>query len=230
MDWTLFLHIGLARCGSTAVQIFAHENAVALLRNGLCYPSAGDLGSTWKPTHGNGIGLAKAESLEDMQAVTAVAFRTMAGLGQSKFLVSSEFFSILENSRIDLLASIARRHEFSVKIIVYLREQVDWLMSCYAQAIRKGRLSESFIDYIGNDAYSERVRYDAICQRWGDAFGLRNVVPRIYDRNLLVGGDVRRDVLQVTDTSAVGCVFADVVNNPSINALQIEALREMRLA
>lgn len=71
------------------------------------------------------------------------------------------------------------------RILAYLRRQDELSVSLYSTALRRGernarRLSRAF-------------DYEPMLTAWAEVFGREAIVPRIFDRASLIGGDVVRD-------------------------------------
>jgi hypothetical protein len=77
-------------------------------------------------------------------------------------------------------------------IIVYLREQLGYLLSSYAQQVQAEVSTESFADF----ARSWDVDYEAFLDAWADVFDLDCIRVRLYDRERLARRDVVRDFLE----------------------------------
>jgi hypothetical protein len=126
------------------------------------------------------------------------------------------------------LKSAADRYGFVVKPIIYFREQVEWFLSAYAHWVRVGRTDDHPSCYFrrANLNYAD---YAGICERLVAAFGRQVLSVRIYDRRELAGGDIRRDILRVTETDCAGCNFAAAEANASISTVQIEVIRSAQM-
>ncbi len=226
MSKVIFLHVGMPRCGTTALQFFAHDNAERLRDNGLHYPTAAEVcPSQWDQAKANGIGLSHRYQTEPV--VIGPAFARMADQPFEKVLISSEFFAFGQPNKLSLLKSAADDHRLSVKPIIYLREQVEWLLSAYAQAVKKGQTHAHIADYLrtGHAVSVGLADYAKVCRNLAGVFGRENLIVRIYDCLKLTNGDVRHDMLRVTGTDGHSCNFAVTETNASISAVQIEAIR-----
>ncbi len=77
-------------------------------------------------------------------------------------------------------------------VIVYLREQLDYMLSSYSQMIKAKHTRRTLKEY----ARTFRPDYCGFLSSWVSAFGRNAVRPRIYDRSSLIGGDIRQDFAQ----------------------------------
>jgi hypothetical protein len=108
-------------------------------------------------------------------------------------IISSETFGGLAPARIvDLFPP------GETIIVVYVREQLDFAVSSYAQAIQGGVLhTKTFEDFARGWKRRNYADYGAFLDRWSKAFGPEHVRVRLYDRKHLTEGDIAKDFLTV---------------------------------
>ena len=178
----MFLHVGMGRCGTTALQFFAHDNAERLRQNGLYYPTADEMGrrSPWGRTRGNGIVMARGSRMEPTLIETG--FLQMAERRFERLLISSEFFDIFGPHQLGFLRNAGDRHGLTIKPIIYLREQVEWFLSVYANAMQSGQMEKNISDYLhgANRGFAD---YAKICGNLAQVFDRGNSIVRVYDRS-----------------------------------------------
>lgn len=129
---TVYLHIGAHKTGTTAIQYFLWNNRKKLRRQGYLYSdfylsahSHGELANIIKP---NNRDVRLRECRHQFK-------KKVLASGYENIIFSSEVF--LEGQNI---AEAARdffpREHCDVKVIVYLRNQVDWLESVFHEIVR----------------------------------------------------------------------------------------------
>ncbi len=166
----LYLHIGRAKTGSSAIQAFLTGNREVLARQGVCYPRTGT--RLFSPQQGE-ISAAchqkssiSEEEISDLKArfdEEVAAFR--------RIIVSSEGFQNLTKAdrlrrffgKAPRLAKIFSREPYNIKVICYLREFLDSTRSAWAQKIQATGTFCSFAEYC---SIFRRVGLEAFIKFW----------------------------------------------------------------
>lgn len=178
----IYLHIGRHKSGTTSIQRFLARNRDVLLRNGFCYPDCAP-----HPTAHHPISIALRDTdgsgVNDFPAISALSSEEFKGFN---FIFSSEGFQSL---RPHVVSSVFSPGE--TKVVVYIREQLEYSISSYLQRIQASAARWSFQEYL------QRIRpnlyYGAFLNDWADKFGSKSITVRIFDRSKLEGGDVVTD-------------------------------------
>lgn len=200
------IHIGTEKTGSTAIQRYLGNHAGALLDNkGVLVPAS--LG------HGACVHLAaacqlgqKPDSLRRMrnllspEAVSnyylklqAALRRELAAAGPQRVLLSCENFS----SRLKSTEEIARLREFlspfsdRFRILVYLRNQQDMIISSHTTKIRNG--FEGRFNYPPAGRERPDAHFDQLLDQWASVFGEEAVTVKLYESDRLLQGNVVAD-------------------------------------
>lgn len=212
----IWLHIGRHKTGTTALQQLLRKNRRALAEHGYNYlsavkggPSNHTLAHALDPER---MAAADAEQRAVLEEELEVTGRRLRHRGQA--IVSSEAF---QHTPPDAAAGF-----FPVggtTVVVYLREQLDYLLSAYAQFIQNQPVRIGFVDYVAR----AQPRYDRFLEGWTEAFGRALVRPRIYARERLKDGDVRLDFLDIIGVDPAWLEFREGFGNPSIGPELIEA-------
>ncbi|MDQ2860493.1 MAG: hypothetical protein M3T55_07170 [Pseudomonadota bacterium] len=105
-------------------------------------------------------------------------------------IISSEMF---QQANPDLVAAVFPPEK--TRVIVYIREQLDYMISAYTQRIQTTVDRQPFVNF----AIKFDPDYLYFLDAWARAFGSDNFDVRIYDRSCLEGNDIRMDFL-----SAIG--------------------------
>lgn len=199
----LFLHIGLPKTGTSALQVFLASNVEALSRNNIMYPWArAVVANEQRITSGNGVLFAKtAFTAEEDGKVTLQQLTQVMSEGRS-VLLSSEFFADWQRDRITKLHELASRSGFQTKVIVYLREQSDYIIAAYFQMLKRrpgvidkdGDGLREFVERtLGRNLFLD---FDALLQMWASVVGRENITVRARLTN-----DLMRDFLRALDIS-----------------------------
>jgi hypothetical protein len=204
----IVLHIGPHKTGSTSIQGFMAQHEPALAAQGVLYP---DIGRTRAGGH---YGL-KAEIRDRDSALPG--WLALAELDrrnpEARIVVSCEGFEYLSDHQVAAVAHALRGR--GVLVIGYFRDYGGLIQSQYLQLSRICRNVSDFDSFF--DTYlSNHERVFLRFERWAQAFGWAQVRLRLFDRSLLVGGDVVEDFLR-----EIGCSRA---------ALKIEAGGQRNLA
>lgn len=174
---TLWLHIGMDKTGTSAIQHFMQINRSRVLnRTGIWYPSAGQ----WED-HGHHP---FAFSIWDMCGYDPTTLPQLMKSATTEkrrartILLSSEcFFAAPTSKNFHGFAEIARTLFQKIKIVVYLRRQDRWVEARYKQHIISCEYKP--LQQLMDERY---CNYEPYIDRWADAFGANNVLVRVYER------------------------------------------------
>lgn len=209
----LLLHIGRHKTGTTAIQFFLADNRKALQDHGYFVPTSGrvhaahhqfarQLSPPQLATLGHEYDLAQLSSIRELE-------QEMTGVAQDlKAIVSSEVF---QNCRPQAVQS-AFRH-YNVSVVVYLRNQLEYLASSYAQRIHATNYTGSIEDFYA-DVHRQSYHYASFLKGWNDQFSGR-VIARRYEAKSVVD-DFTINALGV---SWEAFKVRSARSNPSLNSL-----------
>ncbi|MFV8818294.1 sulfotransferase [Haliea sp. E17] len=205
----LYLHIGMGKTGTTALQDFFWDNRTQLATSDICYPEFGiqsnahHLLSPHIPRF--------LEGVWDFKSVDQWAPR-LAQVAQDNILLSSELMAwgTEEEVRNYCAGAVAW---FDVNVVIYLRRQDNIIMASYNQQIKAGpqkrRIDLTYRQQI------ERFDYLRILQPWIDALGAQKITVRPYENEQFYRGDVRRDFLHAVFGQEVDDRFTLRQENPN---------------
>ena len=192
---TVFLHIGLPKTGTGFLQHTLHENHDAMAAAGLwCVRAGGHPSFTDPGNHLLPIRLIQHRRPDFQCAASAAEIRSAWRLAveeieacpcRSAFL-SSELFvlDVCAHREIVAIRRYLRAHE--VRIVVVLRDPVDFAHSLYMQRLRDG-YSGTMSDYL--ELLGPHLDWRKLIDSWSAVFGDNCVIPLVYDdhtrRNLL---------------------------------------------
>ncbi len=184
---TLLLHIGTHKTGSTAIQYLLAQ--VEPFGERVLYPQSGrskvreqnghkELAAAIRKTPGcdEGCWDRLHRELEESPAEIAV--------------LSAESFSSFQDQHVERLRRALRHVE--VRVLVYVRNPLDFMASSFAQAVKSSRYPASFGDFIRLDERIARCNYAALMDRWVGVWGRDRVRLQIYDK---VAADLLEDLM-----------------------------------
>jgi hypothetical protein len=197
MKKNLYLHIGLPKTGTSAIQKFLVDNYEKLKNEyNLYYPDFG----RWVDGSHHEIAFALSPN----------PYKTMKGHNEqlaylkeleqkiinskcSNILLSSECFHLYNN---DNFINQFAKH-YNVKIICYLRRQDAFLESIYKQEVQDIVFKEnrSFQQY--KDAKKERLYYFAFLKRWEKLTSPDNIIIKNFDTQQFVNQNIIDDFLSI---------------------------------
>ncbi|AZQ68811.1 hypothetical protein EF888_17750 [Silicimonas algicola] len=208
------LHIGGAKCGSSAIQAFLKQNAAALAERGVLVPGkALDFVSEvtgeqiWAFEDGVAGGIETPGLPSRIEALLSDADKR----GAARVILSAE--NMCNHPGLaPLLARVTQ--ERLVRIVFYVRRQDDFLLSSWQQWYLKlyDTLEAFLADRVGRVA----CWYNMILP-WAEAFGDDRITVRPFVRDRLAGHDIVTDFLDVTGLSAEGLKPLARAANPSFD-------------
>jgi len=174
---TLYIHIGVHKTGTTAIQSFLSINRENLKKHDTLYP--GTLNDHYIITQ------ELRESDEPWLNKDSQTFKTFSEIKNNlqiyqTFVLSSEGFC--ENDVIILPRLFKTIKHFNlklnVKIIIFYRPQHTWLESVYQQLVKgiKVRMTKSFKEFVKYKINFSVGNYYLLLERWSNFFGRNNIV------------------------------------------------------
>lgn len=184
---TIYIHIGTHKTGTTSIQNFLFKNRKKLIDRGFLYPLSGI------PKRKNSFGHSHLVTviLENTEADT---YNPNAGgwqellaeansLQEKNIVISSENFCISKFNLEQIYKIKNYLSQYTVKIIIYLRRQDDYLISKYCQLIRAGKYSQNFKQYIIDEKWIGD--YYQLLKPWKEVFGIKNIIVRVFEKEQL---------------------------------------------
>lgn len=173
----LILHIGRHKTGTTAIQFFLADNRKALQDQGYFVPNSGRVHAAHHQfakqlSPQQLAALDDEHDLTQLPSIRALERELKAVPRHLKTVVSSEVF---QNCRPQAVQS-AFRH-YSVSVVVYLRNQLEYLASSYAQRVHASNYTGSIEDFYA-DVHRQSYHYASFLKGWNDQFPGKLVVRR----------------------------------------------------
>lgn len=203
----IIVHIGAEKTGSTSLQAFLRINKDILLDKGIYSPtSIGDYNHVKLVTHCEnqsfqkriyqlvGVKNREEKAVWSKQLVSDFS-EEMAGMPKTveTIVITSELFqtNLTQPDELHVLRNLLGTVSNNIKIIVYLRRQVDAAISLYSTHLRGGGTHEAPL--MGSSGMQWRYNYKELLDLWGSVFGRDNIVPRLYEKKEMIDGNVVKD-------------------------------------
>lgn len=199
MPIDLFVHIGMPKTGTTAIQHFLTGNRSKLAEQGVLYP----VGGTVRAAHhvlGAAVFPRRAAPLEGvprdvaLEQATAAILHEIEATKPKRVVLSTEYlWGHLPPAKIARL--LAPFRGMTIHIVPYLRRQDLFAQSLYMQAV-KGGYGRTFREWLSGAEESAKggFHYDRVLDAWRDCGVPLAVEPRIYEKGE-IAADVRRDFI-----------------------------------
>lgn len=232
----IFLHIGVDKCGSTAIQSGLWRNREKLGKAGIAVPNLG-----FSEIHGHGrlfqavLGLvdpckldAPLRDARNVAQQLSSELRDHQRTGADTAVLTWEGLNFLSGKKVTELSRLLYGH--SVTLVVYVREQAAIIQSGVLQNIKDPYHGCQSLDSIrGNMKFLPANRdYFSLVRLWKKQLNPDNVVVRGYERQSLLNGDAFADFVSViTDDEPQGLDSTSVDRNTSIDvpsALVLDAV------
>ncbi len=225
---TLYVHVGLPKTGTSAIQAFCVENRELLEKKGFCYPNL-PYRYEGKSSSRNGAFLtAKLMDKNGVWLEEKEKQRFAEGLGKVKELFQTFDNVILSDEGIWLnvksrrktlfeeLKDAGSRDGYITKIIVYLRRQDEYISSIWNQKVKhkeEERSWEEFLDVVKQGRLAN-LKYYRTLKQAAESLGMEHIIVRRYGREYLKGGMSQMDFLD-----ALGLEFTDEykMDHPTVN-------------
>lgn len=179
----VFLHTGLHKTGTTAIQTTLFTNREALAEQGYRVPVSGV--PTVAPLGHHELAWALNRSTDLLERWQDLR-KEMAEDEISSWVLTSEELCALKAEHIVQVRRLLSDHD--VTVIIYLRNQVDLAESLYRTDVLHYSLDVPLKPYI--EHARTRLDYQSLLDDWCGAFGRTNVVIRLYEKTLLPEGVV----------------------------------------
>jgi hypothetical protein len=230
----LLLHIGTGKTGSSSIQAYLQQNADRLSERGVMLPSSlGEKNHRRLPaiiqsgratdTFLRSRGILDPAKQDAARARWLSEFRAdIAGSTASTCIISSEHLSFLDQKEVAELKSVLDGLFSSIRVLVYLRDPVDYAVSMYDTAIKMGGIPPG-----PRPAKKDgKTDYKALLKSWVSAFGKDAITVRLFDRRELHQGDILADFAQAAQIDATDFVQIKAAN-PSMNLLGQALLKQV---
>ena len=171
------VHIGLDKTGTTSIQQFMFMNADYIYqKSGFLYPPEG-LCSGHHVSIAQYLGFGNFAPANERELGQALE-RFTDYQRDTNIILSSEHFCYLRTpDAINNLREFLKN--FEVTIVVYLRNQPEWLRSVYSEVIKWG-YPGSFEEYFDRASY--RCDFYGFISEWSSVFGKEKILVKWFER------------------------------------------------
>ena len=215
---TIYLHAGISKTGTTAIQKYFHANTNLLYTRGIHY-----LGSGRAERGESHHLLARMYKRGERSGRVVAEIRDEIAQSDCQvFVISSEMFEYLGPSQIRQFKRDFQPHE--VVLVLYLRYQDQALSSMYNELVKKHACAVSFSRHLEETPRKGLLQYAKMLTPWERVLGRRSIRVRIFDRERLVGGNVVSDMLSVVGYKSMPSDIPASAANKSISAIAIRVL------
>jgi hypothetical protein len=222
------------KTGTTSIQNFLAINRERLLSQGILYPS---------PPRNSPHLILAPYGMEDKKGVEHKAHNDIKDINEyranlirmleaeldasrsSRLLLSDENLSLRVRSRTEIgrIKALCDRFSHATKVIVYLRNQADYLVSLYSTQVRHG--STKAITNPLNKSELAMMDYFNLISRWAEIFGRDNMIVRRFEIGDFPNGDLLADFAALIPFEAEGFDRLPPLNE-SLPARALAFLRE----
>ncbi|MBM6592916.1 hypothetical protein [Microvirga pudoricolor] len=212
----IVLHIGTEKTGTTTIQELLHKNRDALIRNGYYFLSS--------PGIHNNRDLAayclRQDRFDDHFRAQLIDTPEKREVFQRDFLrrfddelaaipphvhtvlATSEHFHsrVIHDDEIETLKRLLAERFERVRVLTYLRKQIDAALSAYTTFLISGGHG-TLHDFVSDMCRPDNPYFDylAYLARWEKAFGRENLTVRIFEPGEFLNGDLVDDFFDQVD-------------------------------
>ena len=196
----IYIHIGTPKTGTTTLQEFFKLNKEALAKSGILYPEWGysNRWGNFENTEGNFGWIVQSNDLEIKERISSVLDDSYRGI-----LLSTEDIWGEVRDKASFLRNIQSIGEaVEIKVIVYLRKQIDYIESQYRECIRVATFREpieSIVDFSNEQVQflRDNCEYWSILEEMAGEIGDENIIVRPYERAQFKNGNIIDDFLSI---------------------------------
>jgi len=155
----IFIHAGLHKTGTTALQFALNSNRNALQQQGFYYPSSG-IPAKYHGHHNFAWQLARDRRFRPEYGDIRALLKEIEGVKEDNIILSSEDFesSLLHPHRMQKISNNFLQNNAKVCIVIYIRSQVDYLQSLYFELLKWG-LGDEFYAFARRVASTHKIEY-----------------------------------------------------------------------
>jgi len=171
----ILVHIGIGKTGTSSIQTMLFENRDLLKDHSIYFPTKG----LYQYAHHNIALYAKDDMPHHTKSLIKEIINDFELSNCQTMILSSEQFSYSRPLYVDTFASLLINYD--VKIIFYVRRQVEYIYSSFLQKVKEGN------EYFGsiNEFYNVNRKgfdYLEIIKSWEKNFKKENILVRLYDK------------------------------------------------
>lgn len=197
---TVYLHIGMPKTGTTAIQYFLTDNPVTLKKHGICFPdfnfrfpsvgvrrNAHFLACSYVDENGK-----KDVSRPIEQYASIMDQIEKLGKEYDKLILSDEALWRARSRQPEFWERLKRdlaERGLDLCVIVYLRRQDSFMESLYRQKVKESATQKDFHSYLSYIADIYPLDYPAYMDMLSGILGKENLFIRIYEKGQYKGAE-----------------------------------------
>jgi len=202
---TIFIHIGLEKTGTTSIQNFLFNNAEQLKQKYIFYSTMLDKDQrslsiySGQSKYIRGL-VSKDKEIKIKKELPQTIKSIIDKFEKSNctnLVFSNEHLSSRLKDTNDLknLKELFKPYNYPIKIVIYVRNQVDLLESLYFEFIKSGG-KDSLSNWSKDFTFIE-IDFNKLLKEWGSVFGNESIIVSLFDRKNLKNGDIIDDFLDL---------------------------------
>lgn len=210
MKKKLYIHIGMPKTGSSAIQAFLSLNADFLKRNNFSFPWHPGFGQAYQTSAGNATQLHHWILEGDVDAFKS----RLQDIAEGNVILSSEV--LFHTCRLEPKKVFDFFSGFDVKIVCYIRKIDDLVESCVNQLVK----NHGLIDFSDSHTIVADHDYVTTILNLGKFFNKKNIIVRPYDKKQFKDSDIYTDFLECVGLgffNKCDVFYPDDNVNPSLN-------------
>ncbi|MCR8711862.1 hypothetical protein [Campylobacter sp. W0066.1] len=247
---TVYLHIGTMKTGSTSIQTFFNKNYLLLIKKNVLFPikctfaghhyflvyQSGEFcqeqGAKKFFMHtGKYRLISKDEIYEYVRKCNLNYKAELLSSKCSNVVFSDECISkdLLDKKEIINLKKILNDAGFTkIIILVYLREQTDFISSWYSQDIKHGATENYYFNNFNTEHIIFKMsNYKYLLENYTEVFGKENIIVKIFDKNEFYKGDLLKDFIYNIGLEWDDDFIIPEKENESLDLLGMELLKAL---
>ena len=212
---TLYLHIGIPKTGTTSIQNFLNTNKDILFDDSFIFYSHEKNGNfsslpfifsdseklDWIKDH-NGIFSEEKKNMYK-EKISTNLIKSISKFRNHDFIISSEHIFMIydEIKSLENLAKFLKEFFHEIKIIIYIRDQLEYMISSISTEVESSYLSKKEIKvddiiqkfYTPNNCHD--LFYSTSISIFEDIFGKENIILNLYNPSGIDNNNLYRNFL-----------------------------------
>jgi hypothetical protein len=219
MKKTIYLHIGIGKTGTTSIQLNLLNNYNKLLKMNILYPETGI-------TH-FGHHLLAHLGAEKMTKEIHIRYKNLIKEIETancdNIIISSENFIYMKPEYIKEISEYFS--EYNVKIIFYIRKQLELFESTYLEWLKVGKEHYGSVpDFFNMHKNSFDFSYKIL--PWEKYFNKKSFIVRLFDKRI-IGNDINADFFNIVDININKIDITLTDTNPSLKSNYVELVHAL---
>ena len=190
---TIYLHVGTAKTGTSALQNFVCENLERLEEHGYYYPQTGRVLDCH---HGIAFFWGDHDAFKKKFGIREDQLSRLAEemrINRDKhILISSECLLL---STVDWEGFLSIFPHNNIKMIIYLRRQDAFISSRYRELVKGNQITQPPEEWIKTNFYPNE--YTGILNRLSEYVGKENIIVRAYEKQQFKDGSIYSDFCDI---------------------------------